>query len=336
MPSNLTEFLFEYGMFLAKFSTVLIVVVAVLLLILMMVLRAKAGDDEHLNIKNINHKYEQMRFILESAILSKKELKQKAKDEKAAQKKREKQNEDSDPRKRVFVLDFKGDIRASEVSSLREEISSLLTVTKKGDEVLVLVESGGGTVHGYGLAASQLHRVRDRGIKLTVSVDKVAASGGYMMACVADHVIAAPFAIVGSIGVLAQIPNFHRLLKKHDIDFEQIAAGKYKRTLTMFGENTEADRDKLKEELEETHILFKDFVKENRDKVDIDKIATGEHWYGSQALELGLVDEIRTSDDYLAIASAEADIYSIQYERKKPLAEKIFSSTIKLFQDEKY
>ncbi len=336
MPSNLTEFLFDYGMFLAKFSTVLLVVVALLVLILIVILRAKAGDAEHLDIRNINHKYEQMQYILESAILSKKELKQKAKDEKAAQKKKAKQSQDSEPRKRVFVLDFKGDIRASEVSSLREEISSLLTVTRKGDEVLVLVESGGGTVHGYGLAASQLHRIRDKGVQLTVAVDKVAASGGYMMACVANHVIAAPFAIVGSIGVLAQIPNFHRLLKKHDIDFEQIAAGKYKRTLTMFGENTDADREKLQEELEETHILFKDFVKENRDKVDIDKIATGEHWYGSQALELGLVDEIRTSDDYLAAAASDADIYSIQYQRKKPIVEKVFSSALKLFQDEKY
>ena len=336
MPSNLTEFLFQYGIFLAKFSTVLLVVVALLVIILLVILRAKAGDGEHLDIKNVNHKYEQMQFMLESAILNKKELKQKAKQAKAEQKKQDKKSEEAKSRKRVFVLDFKGDIRASEVSSLREEISSLLTVTRKEDEVVVLVESGGGTVHGYGLAASQLHRIRDKGIRLTVSIDKVAASGGYMMACVADHVIAAPFAIVGSIGVLAQIPNFHRLLKKHDIDFEQIAAGKYKRTLTMFGENTDADREKLKEELEETHILFKDFVKQNRDKVDIDKIATGEHWYGSQALELGLVDEIRTSDDYLSAAANEADIYSIHYELKKPLIEKAFSSTMKMFQDEKY
>jgi len=201
---------------------------------------------------------------------------------------------------------------------------------------VVLVESGGGTVHGYGLAASQLRRIRDKHIKLTVAVDKVAASGGYMMACVADHIIAAPFAILGSIGVLAQIPNFNKLLKKHDIEFEQIAAGKYKRTLTMFGENTDADRDKLKEELEETHVLFKQFVKDNRDKVDIDKIATGEHWYGSQALALGLVDEIITSDDYLSAATIDADIYAIKYVRKKPLLEKIFSSTIKLFQQDMY
>jgi serine protease SohB len=336
MSAQFSEFIFEYGMFLAKFGTVLLAIVALVVIILILFLRAKGGGDEHLDIKNINHKFEHMQLMLESAILSKKEFKQSVKDAKAKHKKEDKNPEQSDQRRRVFVLDFKGDIRASEVASLREEISSLLTVTTDKDEVVVLVESGGGTVHGYGLAASQLKRIRDKNVKLTVSVDKVAASGGYMMACVADHIIAAPFAILGSIGVLAQIPNFNKLLKKHDIDFEQIAAGKYKRTLTMFGENTEADRDKLKEELEETHVLFKEFVKQNRDEIDIEKIATGEHWYGKQALDLGLIDEIKTSDDYLSNATADANIYAIEYVRKKPFLEKLFSSTIKLFQQDMY
>ncbi|MBT7951135.1 MAG: protease SohB [Gammaproteobacteria bacterium] len=330
------EFILEYGMFLAKFGTVLLAVIALIVVVLVFLLKAKGGGDDHLDIKNINHKFEHMQLMLESAIFSKKEFKQSVKDVKAKHKKEEKKSDEADERRRLFVLDFKGDIRATEVASLREEISSLLTVCRKNDEVVVLVESGGGTVHGYGLAASQLKRIRDKNIKLTVSVDKVAASGGYMMACVADHIIAAPFAILGSIGVLAQIPNFNKLLKKHDIDFEQIAAGKYKRTLTMFGENTDADREKLKEELEETHILFKAFVKENRDKVDIEKIATGEHWYGKQALELGLIDEIRTSDDYLGSATANADVYEIEYVRKKPFIEKIFSSTVKLFQQDPF
>lgn len=336
MSTEITEFIFEYGMFLAKFGTVLLVVVGLIVVVLIFILRARSGGDEHLDVRNINQKFEHMQLMLESAILSKKQFKQSIKDAKARHKKEEKKSDENDERRRIFVLDFKGDIRASEVASLREEISSLLTITKEGDEVVVQVESGGGTVHGYGLAASQLRRIRDRNIKLTVSVDKVAASGGYMMACVAQHIIAAPFAILGSIGVLAQIPNFNKLLKKHDIEFEQIAAGKYKRTLTMFGENTDADRDKLKEELEETHVLFKEFVKENRDKVDIEKIATGEHWYGKQALELGLIDEIITSDDYLSTASKDADIYAIEYVRKKPMLEKIFSSTVKLFQQDMY
>ena len=269
----------------------------------------------------------------ETAILSKKAFKKSIKEVKAKHKEEQKKDADVKDRRRIYVLNFDGDIRASEVNSLREEITSVLTVAEKEDEVLIVLDSSGGTVHGYGLAASQLKRIKDKSIKLTVAVDKVAASGGYMMACVADHIIAAPFAIIGSIGVLAQIPNFNRFLKKHNIDFEQISAGKYKRTLTLFGENTNQDRARLQEELEDTHELFKMFVMDNRSKIDVEMIATGEHWYGTKAIELGLVDALQTSDDYLCEASETADIYEIKYIRKKPLLEKILSPAVKLFEN---
>tara|TARA_R110002072_G_scaffold297959_1_gene471294 strand:+ start:6735 stop:7724 length:990 start_codon:yes stop_codon:yes gene_type:complete len=316
------EFLIEYGMFLAKFLTVVLILLFAIGAIIFIVSRAK-GDNEHLNIKNINDKYETMSFMLNSQVLDKKEFKKYLKKQK--QNLKEKDKAPSDERKKIFVLDFKGDIKASTVSSLREEITAILTIADKKDEIVVVLESGGGTVHGYGLGASQLRRVRDKGIMLTVAVDKVAASGGYMMACVAEKIIAAPFAIIGSIGVLAQIPNFHKLLKKLDIDFEQITAGDYKRTLTMFGKNTDEDREKFKAELEDTHHLFKEFVKDNREQVDIHKIATGEHWYGKRAIELNLVDELITSDDYLSSAANTADIFEIKYERKKPVTEKLIS-----------
>jgi serine protease SohB len=209
------------------------------------------------------------------------------------------------------------------VENLRQEISAVLTIATPDDEVLVRLESGGGTVHGYGLGASQLQRIRDKDIPLTVSVDKVAASGGYMMACVANHIISAPFAILGSIGVLAQIPNLHRLLKKNKIDFEQLYAGEYKRTLTLFGENTEKGRAKMQEDLEDTHRLFKEFVKSQRPGLDIEKVATGEHWLGTRALELGLVDELKTSDDYLMSLRHEADLVRIEYTEKKKLLDKL-------------
>ncbi len=314
------NFLSEYGMFLAKLSTVSIIFVIIVGAIIFIVMQAK-GAHEHLTIKNINEKFDTMSRMLNEQILNKKELKKFIK----KQKKELKDKESSEERKKVFVLNFVGDIKASTVSSLREEITAILTIANKKDEVVVILESGGGTVHGYGLGASQLKRIRDKEIKLTAAVDKVAASGGYMMACVADKIIAAPFAIIGSIGVLAQIPNFHRLLKKMDIDFEQITAGDYKRTLTLFGENTDKDREKFKEELEDTHRLFKEFVKENRVQVDIDKIATGEHWYGRRAIELNLIDELITSDDYLTDAAKEADVFEVKYERKKPVSEKLFS-----------
>ena len=205
-------------------------------------------------------------------------------------------------------------------------------MAEKDDEVVALVESPGGTVHGYGLAASQLARFKKKNIKLTVAVDKVAASGGYMMACVADKIIAAPFAIIGSIGVVAQLPNFNRLLKKHDIDFEEITAGEHKRTLTMFGENTDADRAKFKEEIEDAHMLFKDFVNEHRPQVEIDEIATGEHWFAKRAYDLKMVDELVTSDDYLFNASEHKNIYQVSFQRKKPVLEKMLGSTAGILQ----
>ena len=226
-------------------------------------------------------------------------------------------------RARLFVIDFDGDIRASATDAFAKEITAILQIAEPEDEVVVRLESPGGVVHGYGLAASQLDRIKKKHIQLTVAVDKVAASGGYMMACLADKIISAPFAILGSIGVLAQMPNFHRLLKKHDIDYEVLTAGEYKRTLTMFGENNEKGREKFMEELEETHALFKDHVSTYRPKVDIEQIATGEHWYGRQAVELKLVDELMTSDEYLISKSATTDIYHIAYEEKKPLLERL-------------
>ena len=289
------EFIYEYGLFLAQAVTF---VAAVLILVVGLVsigTRQRAAQHEgHIEVRKLNDRYEHMgdtvRSVADDPLQVKERHKQEKKDRKAAAKKAKKQRkkgtgEDAEERKRLYVLNFDGDIRANATDNLREEISVVLGQAREGDEVLVRVESPGGLVHGYGLAASQLQRFRDAKVPLTVAVDKVAASGGYMMACVADRILAAPFAVLGSIGVLAQLPNFHRLLQKHDIDFELLTAGEYKRTLTMFGENTDKGREKFVEELEETHTLFKDFVGTNRPSLDIAKVATGEVWYGSRALE---------------------------------------------------
>ena len=332
----LSDFLFNYGIFFAKILTVVILLTIVLIFLFFIITRSKSGMEGQLDVRNLNQKYDQMKLILNSVILNKKAYKKSLKEVKTKHKLEQKKADTTQDRPRIFILNFKGDIRASEVSSLREEVTAILSVAEANDEVLVKLESGGGTVHGYGLAASQLKRIRNRNIKLTVAVDKVAASGGYMMACVANHIISAPFAIIGSIGVLAQLPNFHRLLKKHNIDFEQISAGKYKRSLTIFGNNTEDDREKLKQELEDTHDLFKQFVKDNRDAIDIDLISTGEHWYGTRALELNLVDEIMTSDDFLSNAVNTVDLYELEYVRKKPVMEKFFNSTAKIFSPDEF
>ena len=308
------EFLSEYGMFLAKAATV---VVALLIIVGGIVaLTRRGGEPDHrgrLDIRHLNDDYDGMALALKAATLPKKAFKQARKEQKA----RDKQH-DKTARRRVFVLDFHGDLRAAAVASLREEVTAVLTAAQPEDEVMVRLESAGGLVHAYGLAAAQLLRIRDRRIKLTVAVDKVAASGGYLMACVADRIIAAPFAILGSIGVIAQLPNFNRLLKKHDIDYEQFMAGEFKRTVTLFGENTDKGRHKFQEEIEVTHTLFKDFVKSHRPQLDLDQVATGEYWYGTRALEHRLADELRTSDDYLLDASASADLYEVTYTGKKP------------------
>ena len=224
----------------------------------------------------------------------------------------------------VFVVHFKGDVEASEVKRLRLEISAILTLATPDDEVIICLESPGGMVHSYGLAASQLMRVRNKGIPLTVVVDQVAASGGYLMAAVANKVLAAPFAVIGSIGVVAQVPNVHRLLKKNDVDVEVVTAGKYKRTLTLLGENTEDGRQKFKEELEEVHLLFQEFVVANRPKLDIEAVATGEAWYGKRALQLGLIDELATSDEYLMDLCEEFKVYEVKWQEVQKPIQKLF------------
>lgn len=310
----------QYGLYLAQTITWLLALLVLTAGITAIVSKDKGNGKSKLKIKNLNKKFQAMRKQLQKEILSKKELKSLHK----ADKKVAKQADDKKPR--LFLFEFKGDIKASAVENLRECVTALLSVAEPKDEIVVTIDSGGGMVHSYGLAASQLQRIRDKGIKLTVCIDKVAASGGYLMACVADKIVAAPFAIVGSIGVVTQFPNFHRLLKKNDIDYEQVTAGEHKRTLTLFGENTDKARQKVQEDLEEIHGLFKDHIQAHRAQIDMSKVATGEVWLGSKAFDLNLVDRISTSDDYLIKNSELCDIYEVSYETKKRLPEKLYGS----------
>lgn len=320
------EFLFEYGLFLAKAITLVVAIAVVIGLVVASGVKGAASDKGQIAIARLNERYDAMREALQHAVLSEKALKQLEKTEKKEAKQKEKADKKSDEvarRKRVYVLDFDGDIKASAADELRETVTAVLTIAEPQDEVVVKLESGGGMVHSYGLASSQLARIADKSIPLTVCVDKVAASGGYMMACVADKILAAPFAIIGSIGVVAQIPNFHKVLKKHDVDYEMLTAGKYKRTLTMLGENTDEGRKKFVEDLEDTHVLFKEFVSSHREQVDVEDVATGEIWFGSRALDKKLIDVISTSDEYLYGLSADADLFEVSFEQKKTLPEKL-------------
>jgi serine protease SohB len=315
--------LIQLGLFSAK-AIILVVLILILLAgIIALLSRGREKLQGRISMKNMNDKYYEIQETLCAEILSKDKFKNYLKEQKANLKKQAKEKVD---KRNIFIVDFDGDIKATAVSALREEITAILSVATPQDEVVVRVESGGGMVHAYGLAAAQLARVKEKNIPLTVTIDKVAASGGYLMACVANKILAAPFAIVGSIGVIIQLPNFHRLLREKNIDFEQLTAGNFKRTLTVFGHNTEKGREKLQEEIEEVHDLFKAAIKTNRQQIDIDKVATGEHWLGSQALGLKLVDEVRTSDDYLTSQINDANLFEITYHVKKSLGSKLTSA----------
>lgn len=326
------ELLSEYGLFLAKIATVVIAIAVIAVLIVNLTQRKRQRGE--LRITRLSEQYTEMQEEMSVALLDAHQQKlwhkaQKKKhklDAKTAKQKAKLEQRPEAAKPRVYVLDFKGSMDAHEVTSLREEITAVLAVARPEDQVVLRLESPGGVVHGYGLASSQLQRLRDKQIPLTVAVDKVAASGGYMMACVADKIVAAPFSIIGSIGVVAQIPNFNRFLKNKDIDVELHTAGQYKRTLTLLGENTEEGRQKFREDLNDTHQLFKSFVQQMRPSLDIEQVATGEHWYGTQALDKGLVDQVGTSDDLLLGLMEGRELVGVRYTRRKKLMDRFTNS----------
>ena len=330
------EFISEYGLFLAKAVTLVVAVVVIVSVIVSAAQRDRDDHDGELKIHKLNDRYRKLRESMQQKLMSdserkafEKNRKKEQKAEKKAEKAKLKAGEtETESRPRVYVLDFHGDIKASDTDTLRRAITAVLGVADpEQDEVVIRLESGGGLVHSYGLAAAQLDRLRSRGIKLTACVDKVAASGGYMMACVADRILASPFAILGSIGVVAQLPNFHRFLQKNDVDFEVLTAGEHKRTMTIFGENTEKGRQKFLEDLEDTHVLFKEYVSERRPGLDIAAVANGDVWFGKRALEVQLIDEIKTSDEYLIEACDRSDVVSVEFQRKRTLPEKLGLAT---------
>lgn len=305
------EFLSEYSMFLLKAVTLVIA----LLVLLSGIFSIGRKPKPKVEVTSLNEQYEHIVSLMKKEIFGKKTGKKK---------------KDKEKKSTLYVIDFHGDIKASQVEQLREEITSVLAVAKPEDEVLIRLDSPGGSVNGYGLAAAQLQRIREKNIPLTVSIDKVAASGGYLMACVANHIIAAPFAIIGSIGVVAQIPNFYRWLKKNDIDVELMTAGEYKRTLTLFAENTEKGRKKFQQELEQIHQAFRDYVLKNRQQLDMDKIATGEHWLATEAFDLHLIDKLTTSDDYLIEKMANYKAFKIAVQAKASVVTKLLKPAMRL------
>ncbi len=326
------DLLFQYGLFLAKTVTFVVAFVVVVSFAIGATQRGNSKDKGRITVTKLNERYEHMAEAIKDVAFTEKALKEEEKQKKKEAKQAKKSKVEEPVKKRLFVLDFDGDIKASATDELREAITAVLTIAQTSDEVVLKLESPGGMVHGYGLAASQLARITQKDIPLTICVDKVAASGGYMMACVANKILAAPFAVIGSIGVVAQLPNFHKILKKHDVDYDIYTAGEYKRTLTMLGENTEKGRQKFLQDLDDTHQLFKEFIHEHRKSVDLDAVATGEIWFGSRALDKNLIDGIMTSDEYLLQSSAEADVLHVEFEYKKSIQDRLGLAASKAFE----
>src|SRR3990167_10964949 len=322
----------ELALFASKSLILVIFILIIFIAFFALLMKSKEKIKGRLIIKNLNKKYQENTEALMVETLPKKQFKKYLKNKKNEDKINEKSAKKI---KNIFVLNFHGDLKVSAVAALREEITAILNVATSTDEVVVRLESPGGTVPGYGLAAAQLMRLRAKQIPLTITIDKIAASGGYMMACVANKILCAPFAIVGSIGVIVQLPNFNRLLKDKHIDFEQLTAGEFKRTITVFGENTEEGREKLREEIEDIHQHFKSLITTYRQSIDIQKVATGEHWLGEEALTLNLVDKIKTSDDYLLERSKNAQVFEIAFESRKTFFSKL-SNTAKNMLYEKW
>lgn len=223
---------------------------------------------------------------------------------------------------KVAVLKFKGDIRASARFAFAKLVDEVVLNAREFKEVVVVVESPGGGVSEYGMLFAELERMRkcEENFQLTVVVDTVAASGGYLMSLPAHKILAAPFAMVGSIGVVSFIPNIRELLEANKIKPRTFTAGDFKRTVTLTDEGDEKSAEQYKQQLALIHEQFKQALKKYRPQVELEKVATGEAWLASTTVEkeLQLVDGLNTSHALLLEMNQSFDLveYSSKAERK--------------------
>jgi serine protease SohB len=318
-------FWLDIAAFLVK-ALIIVAAIGGLAVLIARLARSAEPKDQEIKVRSLDERYDDMRDAMNGALLDRRERKALARTRKKEAKAAAKARRGREPGKRIYVLTFKGDIRASAVKRLGAEIDAVLIAARpETDEAVIRIESPGGTVTGYGLAAAEILRLREGKIKVTASVDQVAASGGYMMACAADHIVAAPFALVGSIGVVGPVPNLHRLLQKNEIDFEEITAGEFKRTVSVLGEITHAGREHFRGKLDATHEAFKAHVVQCRPNLDIARVANGDYWLAREALPLGLVDEITTGDELLFRARDSARLYEVSTQARKNLLQQLLS-----------
>ena len=226
----------------------------------------------------------------------------------------------------LYYLEFEGDIQASEAAKLKQEILVCLQVAKPTDVFLILVESSGGSVSNYGDLYSVMEMIKKRGHTLWVAIDRVAASGGYLISLPADKIFATPFALIGSIGVLSEVPNFGGLLDKYGVKMEEYTAGERKMNISMFRENGEEQKEHHRKKLGKIHELFKAQLVKYRGGliekkgVDIGELMEGDFWMGENAFELGLVDELKSSVEILLDEKDHFNILKVNYHNEPKMA----------------
>ncbi len=221
------------------------------------------------------------------------------------------------PPPRLAVLRFQGlrDLNASGDQRLSEAIDEVLVNRDHFEEAVVIIDSPGGTTHGYGHAYALLERLSASGLKVTACIDRIGASGGYLMALPADRILAGPFAIVGSVGVVAGIPNVKRLLEEKGVSYRLFVAGDKKRVVHFADDDGPEVREYMDEKLAGIHTQFLQAVEKHRgDRVKLDEVRSGDHWSAEESVEkgLGLVDELQTSAEYLLERNREVALVMIE------------------------
>ena len=187
-------------------------------------------------------------------------------------------------------------------------------IRQAGDDpikaLVVRINSPGGSAAASQEIHAELKKVREKGKLVVVSMADMAASGGYMIACAADYIVANPATITGSIGVIIDATNTQGLYDLLGIEYEVIKSGEFKDTLNPARPLTDAEKELLATMVDDIYGQFVDLVVEgrglNREKVLA--YADGRILTGRQALEAGLVDELGNLYDALDIAAEKAGI----------------------------
>ncbi|WP_343192796.1 S49 family peptidase [Buchnera aphidicola (Taiwanaphis decaspermi)] len=230
----------------------------------------------------------------------------------------------------LYILDYNDKIKKNKIKKLREEISSIILVAKKNDEVLLRLENTSDIVYEYGLVIAQLQRLRKKGIKLIISIDKIVSNGGYIIACVADHISASPFSIIGPINIVVNIPNIDKYTQTSNLNNQLNDCNTFTK-LTLIKNNTKIYVNKIFNKLDIKKYIRNSFIKDMRPSLNLNKIFNQNYWIGENAINEKLIDSINTSDDILFSKKDTHNLLKIKYVYKSNIVEKYIVTLNKYF-----